>query len=117
MTDTVVGYDTEHDRDEAMASEILRYVVDAYPGHGWFVLIRGGIVQVKDMDIHPQWGMALHYSQLKSDAADRKKQVIRAAGEFLERANLRRGRKTDDVAMKVEGIPDKHLARGKLGAL
>lgn len=111
---SIVGFDTEHERDEPLASEMLRYLVDAYPGHGWFIIVRGGIVQVKDMDIHPNWGMSLHYTQIAGDAADRKKQILRSAGEFLERANLRRGRKTDDVAMRVDGVPDKDLLRARL---
>lgn len=113
----VVGYDTEHDRDETLAGQILRTLVDHYPGHGWFVLIKGGIIQIKDMDINPQWGMALHYSQVNNDAAEMKKSVIRAAGEFLERANLRRGKKDETPVEHVEGIPDKHLMRGRIGAL
>ena len=108
----VVGIDTEHDSDAGMAEQILADLCRAYPGHGWFVVIRGGVVHVKDMDINEHWGMALKYSQIKADAQDRKRQVIRAAGEFLERANLRRGAKTESGKVKhVEGIPDKHLVR------
>lgn len=116
MTQTVVGYDTEHDSDETLAREILGYVLAAYPGHGWYVVIRGGVVQVKDLDINPNWGMVLHYTQMKDDATERKRQVVRAAGEFLERANLKRGAMVEgQVVHAVEGIPQKHMARG--GAL
>lgn len=116
MTQTVVGYDTEHDSDETLAKEILGIVLHAYPGHGWFVVIRGGVVHVKDMDLNPNWGMCLHYTQMKDDATERKRQVLRAAGEFLERANMRRGAKDmGQVVRHVDGIPDKHMARG--GAL
>lgn len=114
MLEAVVGYDTEHDRDEPMAREIVETCSLAYPGHEWFCLIRGGVVQIKLMDINPAWGMVLHYSQVKGDAAARKADVRRAAGEFLERANLARGRKTDDRIKRVEGIPDKDLARALL---
>jgi hypothetical protein len=110
----VVGFDTEHEADESLAGRILRTLCDAYPGHGWFVVIRSGIIQVKDMDIHPNWGMALHYSKVNNDAAAMKKAVIRAAGEFLERANLARGAKADDKPTHVDGIPDKHLVRNGL---
>lgn len=112
--EAIVGYDTEHDSDEGLASRILRTLVDAYPGHGWYVTIRGGIIQVKDMDVHPNWGMALHYTQVTHDAAELKKSVLRAAGEFLERANMARGRKTEDRVTGVEGIPDKDLVRARL---
>lgn len=107
----VVGYDTEHDRDEPMAREIVNTLVTSYPGHGWFVLIKGGVVQVKNLDWSDKYGMVLHYSQLGSDANDRKKQIVRAAGEFLERAQVKRGGKTEQVVKHIEGIPDKHVAR------
>jgi hypothetical protein len=107
----VVGYDTEHTQDEPLAEQMLADLVQAYPGHAWFVVIKGGIVHVKDMDLNDKWGMCLHYSQIKGDAKERKRDILRAAGEFLERANLKRGRKTDDVALSVEGIPQKHMAR------
>lgn len=107
----VVGIDTEHTRDEPLASQMLHDLCETYPGHAWFVIIKGGVVHIKDMELNDKWGMCLHYSQIKDDAKDRKRQIIMAAGEFLERANLRRGRKTDDVALKVEGIPDKHMTR------
>lgn len=106
----IVGIDVEHDRDDSMAMEMLRDLSAAYPGHSWFVVIRGGIVHVKDMDISPHWGMCLHYSDIKDDAKERKRSLIRAAGEFLERANLKRGMKTER-AMHVEGIADKYLVR------
>ena len=111
---TVVGYNTEFDSDEPMAAQMVHDLCKAYPGHGWFVEIKGGIVHVKDMDINPNWGMCLHYSQIKSDANDRRRQVIRAAGEFLERANLRRGASDGERVTSVEGIPDKHLIRNGL---
>lgn len=87
----IVGIDVEHDRDDTMAMDMVRDLCAAYPGHAWFVVIRGGIVHVKDMDLHPDWGMCIHYSDIKADAADRKRQVLFAAGEFLERARKRAG--------------------------
>lgn len=107
----VVGYDTEHATDEPMAAQMVSDLCQAYPGHGWFVMIKGGIVHVKDLDLNDKWGMALHYSQIKGDAKDRKRDVLRAAGEFLERANLKRGAKSGQTVTRVEGIPDKHMAR------
>jgi len=107
----VVGFDTEHDSDAPMAAQMVADLAATYPGHDWFVVIKGGVVHVKVMTINPNWGMCLHYSQIKADAADRKRQLIRAAGEFLERAHLRRGRSEGENVLAVEGIPDKHMAR------
>ena len=38
----IVGIDVEHDRDDSMAMEMLRDLSAVYPGHSWFVVIRGG---------------------------------------------------------------------------
>lgn len=107
----VVGIDTEHQSDEGMAEQILADLCQTYPGHAWFVSIKGGILHIKNLDWNEKWGMALHYSQIKADAQDRKRQVIRAAGEFLERANVRRGMKEDTTVKRIDGVPDKHMGR------
>lgn len=109
LNETIVGYDTEHERDEPLAREIVNTLSTSYPGHGWFVLIKGGVVQVKNLDWSDKWGMTLHYSQIVSDANDRKKHVIRAAGEFLERAAVKRGAKTEQVVRSIEGVPQKDV--------
>jgi hypothetical protein len=109
MAETVVGYDTEHERDEPLAKEIVNTLSTTYPGHGWFVLIKGGVVQVKNLDWSDKWGMVLHYSQLGNDAKVRNQSVIRSAGEFLERARVKRGAKTDETVRHIEGIADKYL--------
>jgi hypothetical protein len=109
MVETVVGYDTEHARDEPLAAEIVHTLSTAYPGHGWFVLIKGGLIHVKNLDWSDKWGMALHYSMVGNDAKVRKQQVIQKAGEFLERARVKRGAKDDQLVTSVEGIPLKHM--------
>ncbi len=110
MNEIVVGYDTEHDRDEPLAREIVNILSTSYPGHGWFVLIKGGVVQVKNLDWSDKWGMVIHYSLLGNDAKVRKQQIVRKAGEFLERAAVKRGAKTEQVVRHIEGIPDKYVA-------
>lgn len=111
----IVGIDCERNEDDGMAREILNILVQTYPGHSWFVLIRGGVVQVKNTDWSSEWGMVMHYSDIKSDASERKRSVIRAAGEFLERAHLIRGAKIHEHKVAhIEGMPDKALARSLL---
>lgn len=110
VTDPVVGFECEHDRDDPMALEMLHALTNAYPGHSWYVKITGGIVHIKNLDFSDKWGMALHYSQLKDDAQARKRGLILAGGEFLERAHMRRGEKTETVT-SIEGVPQKHLGR------
>ncbi len=109
-----VGYDTEFAADETTAKEMLASLVEAYPGWRWFVVIKGGIIHIKNLNFSDQWGMALKYSDLKDDASQRKRSALRAAGEFLERACRIRGAKTDEPIKQVEGIADKYLAGAKL---
>lgn len=98
----IVGIDVEHDRDDQMAMQMVQDLTRAYPGHAWFVVIRGGVVHIKDMDMHHDWGMCIHYSDIKADAADRKKQVLFAAGEFLERARKKAGKvEFQDIKQKI----------------
>lgn len=111
MTALVVGYDTQHESDEPMARQMVSDLCIAYPGHPWFVTIKGGIVHVKNLDLPQNWGMCLHYSQMKDDATERKRQVLMAAGEYLERARLKRGAKTGEKATSVEGIAQKYMTR------
>ena len=114
MTDNVVGLDCEFPRDERMAGEMLHALVQHYPGHDWFVMIRGGIVQIKISDWSSEWGMAVHYSDIAGDAKVRKQKTVAAAGEFLERASMRRGAKTDERLRRIEGMPDKAIQRARL---
>jgi hypothetical protein len=109
----LVGIDVEHETDAGMAKDAVRTLVDHYPGHDWHVLIKGGVIHVKAMNIHPQWGMCLHYSQVKGDANDRSKSLVRAAGEFLERAHLKRGARVEETRA-VEGISARDMARARL---
>lgn len=113
MTIPLVGIECEHDRDDPMAVEMVQTLSHAYPGHSWFVKITGGIVHVKNLDMSEKWGMCLHYSQIKSDASERKRELIRAGGEFLERAHLARGMKTE-AHKAIEGVPMKDLLRTTL---
>jgi hypothetical protein len=114
MTDFVVGYETEHDRDEGMAREALVTLCKHYPGHAWFVTIKGGVFFVKNLHMNEKWGMCLHYSGIKGDANARARDLVRSAGEFLERANRARGRADGSKVRTIEGVPEKHMARAGL---
>lgn len=105
----IVGIECQNDADMPLAEDILSVLVRAYPGHAWFVYIAGGVVHIKNMDWSEKWGMALHQTKVHGDPVTRKRDVIRAAGEFLERANVARGAKTDQRVIAIEGVPDRHV--------
>ena len=107
----VVGIDCEHEKDMGLASEILRTLVDTYPGQHWFVIIRSAVIQIKISNWSGSWGMILHYNDISHDASYRARKVKHAAGEFLERANVIRGRGNGDKVRHIEGVPDKAIIR------
>lgn len=79
---------------QAYARESAESLVAAYPNHSWWVECRGGCLIIKHLEVSGARGvvgMVRHTSGLDNDAAARKKEVIRAAGEMLERAGLARG--------------------------
>lgn len=102
--------EADDNRDDLMAAEVGRALIEAYPGHPWHVRIAKGVLIIKHMKASAKMGIARRYDRLTWDAKARKREVVMAAGEFLERAGLARGRVVEgDVISKVEGIPDKML--------
>ena len=96
--------------DEAnlpMCKEIAEYLTQAYPGYPWHVRIDGGMLIIKNQKISPIWSMTRKFSGIAHDAKKRKHDVVMAAGEFLEAANLRRGISTGENAKTLEGRIDK----------
>lgn len=62
----------------------------AYPNHSWWVECKQGILLIKHFGISGTIGMVRHTSKLAGDAAARKRDIVLAAGELLERAGLPR---------------------------
>ena len=89
-----------------MCKEIAQYLVEAYPGHPWHVRIDGGMLIIKNQRISPVWSMARKFADIAHDAKRRKHDVVMAAGEFLEAANMRRGLATGETAKVLEGRKD-----------
>jgi hypothetical protein len=88
-----------------MCKEIGEAICHAYPGYSWHIRIDGGILIIKNMSISEVNAMVRYYSDIAHDAGARKRDVVRAAGELLEAASLRRGRSDGTVATKLEGVP------------
>jgi len=109
MDEAVVGFDTEHDRDEPLARDIVNTLCQHYPGFGWHVNIKGGGIYIKNLDWSDKWGMWLKTNNVNHDAAVLKRQVVMQAGEFLERAWVKRGASDGSVVKSIEGVPQKHM--------
>lgn len=109
MTAYHVIVEADDDRDDAKAAEIARILVEAYPGHPWHVRVGKGVIVIKHLKMSNSWGMCKHYDRVTFDAGVLRKEIVFAAGEFLERARLRRGKADEFLKVgKVDGIPDKH---------
>jgi hypothetical protein len=97
--------DTEQLQDMNMAKDIADTLFVQYPGYMWGVNVTSGVAVIKCLNVSSNHGFVLHYSQIKDDAGFRKKEVLRAGGEILERAGMRRGsRRVGEKAVKVDGI-------------
>ena len=94
---------TQAQEDEA--NMILEVLTFAYPGHPWGVRVYDGGFFIRHLDFDANYGMNCKYKGSYS-ASSLKKQIIFMAGEWLERAGLRRGKWEEDGSIKsVEGVP------------
>ena len=98
--------DTQSLEDDAKA--ILALLWNCYPNNPWSVTCKPGIVFIRHLDFPKNWGMALRFTEVAHDAAVMKREIIMKAGEWLERASLKRGAyDSDQDSYSVEGVPEK----------
>jgi hypothetical protein len=96
---------TKAQEDEA--EMIVGVLSTVYPGYPWSVRVYDGGFFIRNLDFPANWGMNCKFSTFSHDAAVLKREIVMKAGEFLERANLKRGRNNGDEIQWVEGVPDK----------
>lgn len=102
--------EADDDRDDSKAAEVMTILCEAYPGHPWHVRIARGAIIIKNMQFSSRYGMCRHYDRVTFDAGVFKRDIVMAAGEYLERANVTRGAKRDgDLVKHIDGVPDKDL--------
>lgn len=98
---------TRSQEDEA--NMILDVLTRIYPGHPWGVRVYDGGFFIRHLDFPANWGMNCKYRDFGHDAAVLKREVIMKAGEWLERANMKRGRCDPEQEIeRVEGVPEKY---------
>lgn len=101
---------TQAQHDEA--HWILDALTVAYPGHPWAVRVygddKGGGFFIRHLDFPANYGMNCRHRTSTYSASSLKREVIKMAGEWLERANLARGRWNEDPIKRVEGVPEKY---------
>lgn len=96
---------TEEAQDMTMAKDIADTLFAQYPGYMWGVAVKSGVAVIKCLNVSSLYGFILKYADIKDDAGYRRKEVLRAGGEILERAKMKRGaREFNSAATSVDGI-------------
>lgn len=103
--------------DEILAKRAADLLNKHYPGHLWAVNVNsestGGVMVIKNYRISYRYGFTLHLNKLDTEL----KKVVRAGGEFLERAHMRRGMARGNLASRIDGVPLKHQPIKELGII
>lgn len=95
----VIGWKVGNENDpddrvgEATAKVALAALCKAYPGYSWITEVRGGVLIVRNysLDWRGRWCMVLKLGDLENRHKALTRSVVRAGGEFLERAHQQRG--------------------------
>lgn len=77
---------------------------DHYPCHLWMVSWQGGALVVKNLALGSHYGYILRD---ESDYGVLRREAIKAGGEMLERARLRRGKWNGEMPTSLEGSDPK----------
>lgn len=79
------GEIAEHASAVGLAKEIGDWLERTYPGYGWGITVdpRGGVIHLRALKLHGEWGYVLKLADVQSDP--HRREVRRAAGEILER--------------------------------
>jgi len=104
------GHNVERS-DTVLAMNAANLLNKHYPGHLWAVNVNseGGVMIIKNLAISSMYGIVLHLKNVYQDPT--LKLVVQGGGELLERAHMRRGKATGDVAKVVEGAMKHHQPR------
>lgn len=98
---------------DAFAKDVAEILSGTYPNHAWWIECKGGVLIIKHLEASGARGligMLRKMDLLPQDTTALKKELIQAAGELLERANLRRGARTDDPVTSFE-MDDKKMEK------
>lgn len=93
--------------DEILAKRAAEVLNKHYPNNLWAVNVNseqsGGVMIIKNFAVSYRYGYVLHLNKLDNKLL----KVVRAGGEILERAKMKRGEWNGQNATHVDGLPDK----------
>ena len=99
---TLALTESKTEKGHSVAKKTQEILNKYYPGYFWFVRCDDGVLDIKSAEI----GRASMIRHLKNTEFDWKifeKDIIMAAGEFLERAKLFRGMSRGEIAKTLDG--------------
>ena len=97
---------TKAQEDEA--NGILDILTVAYPLYPWAVRVYDGGFFIRNLDFPANYGMNCKYKNIGYSHSAMKREILMMAGEWLERAHLRRGVNNYDEIEILEGAPEKY---------
>jgi hypothetical protein len=96
--------------DVALATRVGEALNRHYPGHLWAVHINderlGGVLVIRNLAVSFLYGYVLKLQDVYADPSLRC--VMRAGGEILERAKMKRDWWDGQDATNIDGVKDKH---------
>lgn len=95
---------TAHER--TLAKQAVEALAKHYPGYSWFVEVRDGLLMIRNYEVEwrGRYCMVRKLGQIQHDYGRMVREVVHAAGEYLERANLRRGTaRENEMSTHLEG--------------
>jgi hypothetical protein len=117
MNEAVCGWQAGNDFDDpnsgtaaerTIAQNSVQVLMQTYPGYSWFVEVRGGLLMIRcaELDYRGRYCMVRKLAQVQHDYGRLTREVKHAAGEYLERAGMRRGARRDgETAIVLDGAP------------
>jgi hypothetical protein len=94
----------EHASAVLVAKDVADYLERAYPGWLWALSASGktGICSIRSMRLSAEWGYILKMKDIQDDPVRRRRLVLRAAGDILERFGVKPGRYTREQFMRIK---------------
>lgn len=96
-----------------MAHDMLTMLDLVYPGYSWAVNVygdeKGGGYHIRLLDFPSNYGFNNPRAHMCHSASEFRAQVLRGAGELLERCGVSRRKADDDLPLigRMEGVPEK----------
>jgi hypothetical protein len=119
MSDAVCGWQAGRDfsdptqgsaAEQTIAKNSVEALMNAYPGYSWFVEVRDGLLMIRnyEVDWRGRYCMVRKLGLVQHDYGRLVREIVHAAGEYLERAHLRRGRARENEMSKILEGADKY---------